>query len=99
MQAFRANIATFAANSAEAKKAWTSDPSLDAWLIWTIWQVANPSLADQVSVEPQYAIYRDTGIALSRKGEARPEVKQFAAFLQSPTAAAIFARWGWQPNP
>jgi accessory colonization factor AcfC len=96
LRAFRANVKTFAANSAQAKQAWISDPSIDAWLIWTIWQVANPTLADQVAIEPTYAIYRDTGIALTRKGEARPEACQFAAFLQSPAGAAIFAELGWQ---
>jgi accessory colonization factor AcfC len=98
LRAFRANIKTFAVSSADAKKAWSSDPSLDAWLIWTIWQVANPALADQVAIEPHYAIWRDAGIALSRRGEARPDARQFAAFLQSPAGVAIFTRWGWQAN-
>jgi accessory colonization factor AcfC len=33
--------------------------------------VCNPTLADQVPVEPQLAIYRDTGIALTKRGEDR----------------------------
>ncbi len=98
VRAFRANIAKVAANSGEARRAWINDKSIDAWLIWTIWQVANPTLADQVAVEPQLAIYRDTGIALTRRGEARPEAKEFAAFLGSPAASAIFAKWGWKPS-
>ena len=28
-----------ARNSAEAKATWVADPSIDAWLIWNIWQV------------------------------------------------------------
>ena len=95
VQAFRANIAVVAKNSAEAKRAWTEDKTLDAWLIWGIWQVANPTLADQVPVEPEYRIYRDTGVALTRRGKVRPEAKQFAAFLASPEGARIFVRWGW----
>ncbi len=95
VRAFRRNIAVVARNSAEAKAAWTSDPTLDAWLIWSIWQVANPTLAEQVAVEPAYAIYRDTGVALTRAGEGRPEARAFVAFLQSPEGAAIFRRWGW----
>jgi len=98
VRAFRANIATVAANSGQARQAWIADKSLDAWLIWTIWQKANPTLADQVSVEPQFAIYRDTGIALTKRGEDRPETREFAAFLGSPTASAIFAKWGWLPT-
>nr|MDX8317385.1 accessory colonization factor AcfC [Agrobacterium rosae] len=68
VKALRANIKTFAANSAEAKKAWTEDKSYDAWIIWNIWQVANPKLADVVEVEPDYRIYRDTGIVLTERG-------------------------------
>lgn len=95
VKAFRANIAVVAKNSAEAKQAWTADKTLDAWLIWGIWQTANPTLAEQVAVEPEYRIYRDTGLALTRHGAARPEAKHFAAFLASPEGARIFAKWGW----
>jgi accessory colonization factor AcfC len=38
VRAFRHNIARVAKNSAEAKAAWVEDKTLDAWLIWTIWQ-------------------------------------------------------------
>jgi accessory colonization factor AcfC len=95
LRAFRANIAKMAANSGQARQIWTDDKSIDAWLIWTIWQVANPTLADQVPVEAQYAIYRDVGCAMTRHGEARPEAREFEAFLASPAGAAIFAKWGW----
>lgn len=93
--AFRRNIASFAQNSAKARQAWIDDSSLDAWLIWNIWQVANPTLAQVVPIEPEYRIYRDTAVALTRRGEQRPEAKAFAAYLASPEGAAIFARWGW----
>jgi accessory colonization factor AcfC len=95
VRAFRANIVKVAANSAQARKAWIDDRSLDAWLIWTIWQVANPTLADQVAIEPAYAIYRDVDIALTKRGEASQDAKAFAAFLNTSRAAAIFAKWGW----
>ena len=95
VQAFRANIAKFAGNSAQARQAWIEDTSLDAWLIWTIWQVANPTLADQVPVESQYGIFRDVGVALTKTGDARPVARQFTEFLASPEGAAIFAKWGW----
>ncbi len=91
----RANIGAFAQTSADAKALWTSDPSFDAWLIWNIWQVANPTITAVVPVEPQYRVYRDTGVALTRRGEARPEAKAFATYLATPGAAAIFAKWGW----
>ena len=95
VQAFRANIVTVAANSAQARQAWIEDKSLDAWLIWTIWQVANPTLADQVPLEPEYSIYRDVGVVLTKTGEARPLARQFTEFLASPEGASIFAKWGW----
>jgi accessory colonization factor AcfC len=96
--AFRANIAYVATNSAEARKVWIKDRSLDAWLIWTIWQVANPTLAQQVPVEPAYRIFRDTGIAITYRGEKRKLARQFAAFLASPAGEKIFVRWGWTPR-
>ena len=95
VRAFRANIATVVDNSAEAREAWIKNKSLDAWLIWTIWQKANPALADLVAIGPDRAIYRDTGIALTKSGEKRLDAKAFVAFLKSPEGAAIFAKWGW----
>lgn len=97
VRAFRANIVRYARNSAEARQAWIADPSIDAWLIWSIWQVANPTLADQVAIEPEYRIYRDAGIALTRKGGQRPEAKAFTDYLASPEGERIFVRWGWLP--
>lgn len=95
VKALRDNIKMFAANSAEAKKAWTEDKSYDAWIIWNIWQVANPTLADVVEVEPDYRIYRDTGIALTERGAKSAEAKAFADFLKGPEAQSIFAKAGW----
>lgn len=93
VRAFRSNIVKVAGNSAQAKQSWTEDPSIDAWLIWSIWQVANAKVADQVAVEPQYAIYRDTGIALTKRGEAA-DVKKFARFLASPRKVRRFSKSG-----
>ena len=95
VRALRGNIVRYAGNSALAKQAWTEDETLDAWLIWNIWQVANPTLADVVPIEKDYAIYRDTGIVVTEKGEQRPEARQFIEFLKSPEGAAIFRKWGW----
>ena len=93
---FRGNIVQYADNSGEARQAWTNDHSIDAWLIWTIWQTANPSLADQVQIEPQYAIYRDVGIAMTKRGESHGDAAGFVAFLRSDKGAVIFRKWGWQ---
>lgn len=95
VRAMRANIAAFAENSGEAKKAWQADPSLDAWLIWNIWQTANPTLADVVEIEPEYRIHRDTGVALTHRGRANRKARAFVDFLASPEGARIFAKWGW----
>jgi accessory colonization factor AcfC len=99
VRALRGNIALFAATSADAKQAWTTDPSFDAWLIWNIWQVSNPTIASQVAVEPKYRIFRDTGVVVTQRGAARPEAKAFAAYLASPEGAKIFAHWGWIAAP
>lgn len=95
VRALRKNIVNYAKNSALAKQAWTDDKTLDAWLIWNIWQVANPTLADVVPVEREYVIYRDTGIVVTKNGEKSPSAGQFANFLKSPEGAAIFRKWGW----
>jgi accessory colonization factor AcfC len=95
VKALRSNIKVFAANSAEARQAWLQDQTLDAWIIWNIWQVANPDLADLVAVEPAYRIYRDAGIVLTKRGKDKPEAVAFKTFLTGAKAAAIFAKWGW----
>ena len=95
VRALRRNIVSVATSSAEAKATWIKDSSLDAWIIWGIWQVANPDLADQVPVEPEYRIYRDAGVGLTKRGQADPHATAFAAFLASAEGAKIFARWGW----
>lgn len=95
VRALRRNIARFDATSADAKAAWQNDPTLDAWIIWNIWQVANPTLADLVQIEPEYRVYRDSGVALTRRGAVKRHAREFVQFLESPKGAAIFARWGW----
>jgi len=94
----RNNIVSYAKNSAEARTTWTNRPDIDVWLIWNIWQVANPKLADVVPLEPDYVIYRDTGVGLTARGAAKPEAKQFVDFLQSREGARIFKKWGWRDS-
>ncbi|WCP16069.1 hypothetical protein sphantq_04565 (plasmid) [Sphingobium sp. AntQ-1] len=91
----RGNIVRYAKTSAEAKSAWTEDPSLDAWIIWGIWQRANPTLADAIAVEPEYRIYRDMGAGLTRKGIANKDAQGFVRWLSTPDAGKIFVKWGW----
>ena len=95
VHAFRHNIGAVAENSGAAKQRWTDDKSFDAWLIWNVWQVANPTLAEAIPVAERWRIYRDAGVALTVKGRERTAARDFAAFLQSPEGARIFARWGW----
>lgn len=82
--------------SAEARQTWIDNKDIDVWLIWNIWQVANAQLADIVPVERDYAIYRDTGIAITKRAENKPSDQAFASFLESPAGAKIFARGGWE---
>lgn len=70
VRALRKNIVfPEAVNSGAAKDQWIAQPDLDVWLIWNIWQVANPSLAQVVEIEEPYRIYRDAGVVLTRKGK------------------------------
>lgn len=95
VRALRKNIVIYAANSAEARKAWIENTALDAWIIWNIWQIANKDLADLVAVSREYRIYRDCGIALTQQGKDKDTARKFIAFLQSNTGRRIFAKWGW----
>lgn len=95
VRAFRRNIAAFAPNTGEARRMWTEDARFDAWLVYNIWQVANPGIADVVPLAPRWVVYRDCGVALTTKGRQRAHARQFAAYLQSPAGARIFAMWGW----
>lgn len=91
----RKRIVGYAKNSAEARQQWIAQPEIDAWLIWNIWQVSNQSLADSVSIEAEYAIYRDTAAVLTTQGKATENAQQFINFLASPDGAKIFRKWGW----
>jgi len=95
VRGFRPNIVTYAADSALARQAWTEDASLDAWLIWSIWQVSNHTLADQVAIEPEHRVFRDAGVALTQKGGQSADAKAFVAYLEGRDGARIFAKWGW----
>jgi accessory colonization factor AcfC len=95
VRALRKNIVLHAPNSGAAKEAWVARPELDAWIIYGIWQVANPKLADAVPVSKTYVVYRSSGVALTKKGLERPAAREFVAFLRSKEGAAIFRKWGW----
>lgn len=91
----RPRIVRFAPNSAAARDAWTADPEIDAWVIWNIWEAANPAIADQVAIEPDIALYRSMAVAVTRKGRVSATARAFADFLSGPEAKRIFRRFGW----
>jgi len=95
VRALRNNIVTYARNSGEAKKRWMADKGLDVWLIWNIWQISNPELAEAIPIEAEYLIYRDTGIGLTRLGTNKAAGKKFIEFLLSKQGEKIFEHWGW----
>jgi accessory colonization factor AcfC len=95
VRAFRNNIVAFGPNGAEAKKTWIEKKDIDAWLIYSIWQVANPSIADFIPLGPDYVIYRDCGMALTEKGKKNELSKRFIDFCLSTEGAKIFGKWGW----
>ena len=96
LRAFRKNMVfPEAANSGAAKEQWTQQKDIDAWLIWNIWQVANPELAQVVELDEPFRIYRDAGVVLTHKGKAKPQATAFVEYLKSPAGHKIFAKWGW----
>ncbi|WP_298425407.1 substrate-binding domain-containing protein [Rhodoblastus sp.] len=99
VRAFRRNmVLPEPSNSVAALKQWTEQADIDAWLIWNIWQVANPKVAETVPLEEPYRIYRDTGVVLTHKGAADPKAKAFVDFLKSDQGRAIFVKWGWEEH-
>ncbi|MEQ1612437.1 MAG: substrate-binding domain-containing protein [Hyphomicrobiaceae bacterium] len=96
LKSVRANIVEFAANSGLALKSWKEKPEIDAWLIWNHWQIANADVADQVAVEPDLAIWRSTGVALTKRGTEMPAAAEFIQFLKSSEGEAVFKKWGWR---
>ncbi len=100
VRAFRKNMVfPEAANSGAAKEQWTQQKDIDAWLIWNIWQVANPDLAQLVPLDEPFRIYRDAGVVLTRKGKTEPQAAAFVEFLKSADGQKIFAKWGWDAHP
>ena len=96
VRAFRKNMVfPEAVNSGAAKEQWTQQKDIDAWLIWNIWQVANPDLAQVVELDEPFRIYRDAGVVLTRKGKTEPQATAFVEFLKSPAGQKIFSKWGW----
>ncbi len=95
IRAFRKNIVAYARTSAEAKKMWVDKKELDVWLIWNIWQIANPTLADLVKTSKKHTVYRDCGVAMTQQGKDKEMAKKFVEFLQSSDGAKIFKKWGW----
>ena len=96
LRALRRNIVFYAPNSALALKRWQAASPPDAWIIYNIWQVARPSVAQVVPLDADHLIYRDCDISLTTRGEADPQARAFYRFLQSPQGAHIFRRWGWR---
>jgi accessory colonization factor AcfC len=99
VRAFRRNIAAMAANTGIARDRWVADTTLDAWLVWNIWQIANPELADLVPISEPWLIYRGVGVALTHGGRDKALAREFVQFLGSADGARIFRRWGWITEP
>jgi accessory colonization factor AcfC len=99
LRTFRRNIAYAAPNSALALKRWQDDASVQAWLIYNIWAVAHPGVAQVVPLEPHYRLYRDCGVGLTVRGKASATARAFVAFLGGAQGRAIFEHWGWQTAP
>lgn len=63
-----------------------------------IWQFASQTLADVVETAPGYAVYRDTGVAVTNWDKNKPQARKFVELLHSPAWAVIFSKWTWKTN-
>lgn len=95
LKMLRNNISFFAEDSGAAKAEWMENESIDVWITWNIWQIANPTLADFIPVEEKFTIYRDCGIALTTNSLNNKTAVDFYNFLKSEEAKPIFKKWGW----
>lgn len=96
LKKIRKNIVLFADNSGAAKREWIRNNEIDVWITWNIWQISNPQLADFVPLKKQYTIYRDFGIALTKKGKENKAARELFNYLKSKKLKPIFEKWGWQ---
>lgn len=99
VRALRRQIVLHAANSAVARQSWVADPTLDAWIIWNIWQKMSPELADAVPTEPALTVYRSCGAAVTTRTLQPALAADFLGFLESAQGRAIFVKWGWSAGP
>ncbi len=95
LKGFRKNIVAFAPNSGMARKRWIEQPDIDAWLIWTHWQINNQEIADMVALEPELTIWRATDIAVTMRGNANKAASEFVDYLKSAQAEEAFKKQGW----
>jgi accessory colonization factor AcfC len=96
LKGFRGNIVAFAPNSGMARKRWGEQADIDAWLIWTHWQINDSAVADMVAVEPELTIWRATDIAVTARGHETKAAAQFVAYLKSDLGEQVFKRQGWK---
>lgn len=96
LRKLRANIVYYAPNSADALQRWTGKDAPDAWIIYNIWQIAHPQVAEIVPLGPRHVLYRDMDLSLTQRGQAKPAAAEFYHFVLGPQGKAIFTRFGWR---
>jgi accessory colonization factor AcfC len=98
VKAVRENIVGYAENSAGARQQWAERPDIDVWLIRNTWPVSNPTLVAVVEIEPEHAIFRDTGVALTTQDRVKKAAQLFVDCLAYPDGAKISRKWGWKAS-
>jgi len=95
IKALRRNIVAFEPDTATAHEVWNGSNPPDAWIALASEHGAHPDESDVIALEPNLAIVRDAGIALTKAGEGKSEAKAFYDFVRSPDCLALFKRSGW----
>lgn len=92
----RSNIVYYAPNSADALQRWTGKQAPDAWIIYNIWQIAHPQVAEIVPLGKRHMLYRDMDLSLTRNGKNDAMAKEFYRFVLGPEGKSIFQHFGWR---
>ncbi len=96
ISAVSSNVIASVANSAQGIEQWNTRPELDAWITFESWAKRLPGKVELVRLPEGERLYRGTPAAVASRSTSQDQARSFLVFLQSPSAHAVFVKWGWR---